>query len=72
MLFSQFMFQLDVNRGSSKTNTDFHILFLFESESVVHCFSAFMYVVLVNGTGCTGIFLYKNLVGMFPVTYVLC
>jgi len=50
-------FQLDVNHGSSKQDTDFHILFLSKSESMIHCFFTCLYIVLVNGTIAQDLFL---------------
>jgi hypothetical protein len=68
LLFSQFMFWFDVNQGSSKKSkeyTAFHILFLSESESMIHCFSTCLYIVPVNGTSCTGSVFTKSLLAYF-------
>jgi len=61
----------NVNRGSSKQDTDFHILFLSESESMIHCFSTCLYIVLVNGTSCAGSVFTKPMLAYFPC-HVLC
>lgn len=59
-------FRLYVNCGSSKQDTDFHILFLSESECMIHCFSTCLYIVLVSGTSCAGSIFTKPMLSCFP------
>ena len=64
-------FQLDVNRRSSKQDTDFHTFPLCESESMIHCFSTYLCIVLVNGTSCAASVFTKPMLACFPC-HVLC